>query len=143
MIEVRTKVSIARPPDAVFAYLADMVNNPAWQKGMQACRWTSDPPLRLGSTYDQVARFLGKEIVSSFEVTELESGRRIRIRSTSGMPLDITRQVEPDDDGRSVVSAVVRGESSGLFRIAEPLMRFLVGRSVRRDYVRLKQALES
>ena len=37
---------------------------------MQECRWTSEPPLRLGSTYDQEAKFLGKAIVSSFEVIE-------------------------------------------------------------------------
>ena len=144
MLEVRASIDIDRPPDVVFDYIADMANNPRWQKGMQECRWTSEPPLRLGSTYDQEAKFLGKAIVSSFEVSEFEPGRRIRIRTTGGsMPIDVTREVVPREDGQSQVKAIVRGDSSGLFRLAEPFMKLLVGSSVRGDYRRLKELLEA
>ena len=142
MIEVRAEMTVRRPPTEVFAYLADMANNPEWQKGMQTCRWTSEPPLRLGSTYDQVARFLGREIVSSFEVTDFEEGSLIRIRSTAGTPLDITRRIEADGQGDSLVTAVVRRDSSGVIRLADPLVKVTVGRSVRADYQRLKTTLE-
>lgn len=144
MIEVHASTRIDRPAPEVFAFLADMSNNPRWQKGMQSCEWTSKPPLRLGSTYDQVARFLGKEIRSSFEVTEFEPGQRIRIRTTGGpMPIDVTRSVDRIDETSTEVDAVVRGESNGVFRIAEPVMRSLVSRSVRSDYARLRSLLES
>lgn len=144
MIEISAQVEIARPPEAIFDFLTDMSNNPTWQKGMQECRWTSEPPLRLGSTYDQVARFLGKEIVSSFVVTEFEPGHRIRIQTTSGtMPIDVTREVSAVGDGRSSVSAIVRGDPTGVFRLATPLMRMMVQRSVARDYRRLKELLEA
>lgn len=144
MMEVTASISIERPTAAVFAYLADMSNNPKWQKGMQSCKWTSDPPLRLGSTYDQEASFLGKKIVSSFEVVEFEPGRLIRIRTTSGtMPIDVTREVTEGSPGTSTVAAIVRGDPKGVFRLASPLMQILVGSSVRKDYRRLKELLES
>ena len=144
MIEVHAHAEIDRSPQVVFDFLADMSNNPKWQKGMQECRWTSDPPLQLGSTYDQVARFLGKEIVSSFVVTEFAPGHRIRIQTTSGtMPIDVIREVAAVADGRSSVSATVTGDPSGVFRVAAPLMRLMVSRSVDRDYRRLKELLES
>ena len=143
MIEVNVAVEIKRPPAVVFDYLADMSNNPVWQRGMQSCTWTSEPPLRLGSTYDQRASFLGREIVSSFEVVEFEPGERIRIQTTSGsMPIDVTREVERMDETTSRVSAVVRGSPSGLMAVARPIMRALVRRSVRSDYGRLKAILE-
>ena len=143
MIEIRVDIDIDRPPAEVFGFLSDMAQNPQWQKGMQSCRWTSEPPLGPGSTYDQVAKFLGKEIVASFEVTEFEPGRRIRIETTSGtMPIDVTRTVEPNGGGSSV-GALVRGDASGVFRLATPLLRLLVRRSVVRDYRRLKALLES
>ena len=95
MLEVVVQQTIRRPAADVFDYIADMSNNTTWQKGMQSCVWTSEPPLRLGSTYDQTARFLGREIVSSFEVTELVPGELIRIETTSGsMPIDVTRTVD-------------------------------------------------
>ena len=143
MIEVRVAVEIDRAAHEVFAYLADMSNNPTWQKGMRECRWTSTPPLRLGSTYDQVARFLGKEITSSFVVTEFDQGRLIRIETTRGsMPIDVTRSVDPISDDRAEVRATVRGDASGVFRLAAPIMRLIVRRSVTHDYRRLKATLE-
>ena len=126
-----------------FAYIADMANNPGWQRGQQSCEWTSDPPLRLGSTYDQVASFLGKTIRSSFEVTEFEPGRRIRIVSTGGtMPIDVTREVESLESERCRVSARVRGQARGFMRLLGPLLDRMVQSSVRRDYARLRDILE-
>lgn len=147
-MEVTASVEIARPPSEVFAYLADMANNPVWQRGQQWCAWTSDPPLDVGSTYDQVASFLGRTITSSFEVVEFEPGRRIRIKTTSGtMPIDVTREVTPTADGSgALVSAIVRGEPAGMLgvmtNIAAPLMRIMVRNSIRGDYRRLKEILE-
>jgi uncharacterized membrane protein len=142
ILEVHASIDVDRPSDVVFDFIADMANNPSWQRGMQECRWTSEPPLRLGSTYDQEAKFLGKAIVSSFEVIEFEKGQRIRIRTTGGsMPIDVTREVVPRGAG-SQVKAIVRGDSSGLFRLAAPFMKLLVGSNVRADYRRLKELLE-
>lgn len=144
MIEVVVSVEVARPADEVFAYLADWSNNPQWQDGMVACTWTSEPPLQVGSTYDQEARFLGRPIVSSFEVVEHEPGRRVRIVTTqSTMPLDITREVEPLDEGRTRVTATIRGGPEGLLSLADPLTERMVRRNVEADYARLKALLEA
>jgi len=143
MMEVTATIEIERSASEVFDYLADMANNPKWQKGMCQARWTSEPPLKLGSTYDQEASFLGKQIVSSFEVVELDPGRSIRIKTTSGtMPIDVTRSVAETSPGTTRVDAIVRGDAKGVFRLATPVMRLLVGASVRADYRRLKALLE-
>lgn len=144
MTEVTASIEIDRPGADVFDYIADMSNNPRWQKGQRSCTWTSEPPLRLGSTYDQEAVFLGKTIVSSFEVAEFEAGRRIRISTTAGtMPIDVTREVEPLSESRCRVSALVRGDPTGVFKVIDPLMSRMVRSSVRKDYARLKGLLEA
>ena len=56
MIEVRASVFIQRPHAEVFGVISDFENNPRWQSGMVEAKFTSDGPLRVGSTYDQVAR---------------------------------------------------------------------------------------
>lgn len=144
MIEVTATVDINRPHSEVFAYLADMANNLIWQQGMQRCVWTSDPPLRVGSTYDQEARFLGMKIASSFEVVEFVQDEAIRIRTTSGtMPIDVTRTVRKLDSDMTAVSAVVQGTPGGLLGLATPITRRLVQASVQKDYLRLKTVLEA
>lgn len=143
MTDVRVSIEIERPAAVVFDYIADMSNNTRWQKGQESCEWTSEPPLRVGSTYDQSARFLGKTIESSFEVVELEAGSRIRIKSTSGtMPIDVARDVEALEEGRCRVSAHVQGTPPLVMRAFGPLLTRMVRSSVRGDYQRLKTLLE-
>ncbi len=144
MTDVSTSIEIERPAGEVFSYVADMANNPDWQKGQVSCEWTSPPPIAVGSTYDQHAKFLGRSIRTSFEVTEFEPGRSIRIVSTSGpMPIDVTRSVVAIGEGRCEVSAIVRGEPPGLMKKASPVVDRLVKRSVSGDYDRLKRLLEA
>ncbi len=136
-------IEIERPAAEVFEYIADFERNPLWQGGMKACRWTSEPPLRVGSTYDQQAAFLGRRIESSFVVTALEPGASITIETTeSTFPIKVTRAVEPRGDDNCYVSATVEGGPGGVFVLLGPVMRFMVQRSVRGDYRRLKQVLE-
>ena len=144
MIEVRVEIDIERPAPDVFAFVTDMANNTRWQSGMRSCRWTSDPAIGVGSTYDKVASFLGREIVTSFEVVEHDPPTAMRIVSTkSTFPLDITRTVTPRGDEACSVEAIVRGEPTGPMGWFAPLMRPMVARSVNRDYQRLKTLLES
>ena len=143
MIKVESYVTIERAPEDVFAYITNFENNPHWQSGMVSARFTSDPPLAIGSTYSQVAKFMGRRVESSFVVIAYEPGRLIKITTTSGsFPITVTRSVEPAQD-RSLVRAIVEGDSSGFFKLAEPLMRRMVQRSVNSDYTRLKELLES
>ena len=144
MRPITVGVDVERPANDVFAFVADVENNPRWQRGMRRCSWTSPPPHGVGSTYDQVARFLGKDIVSSFRVVEHQPGRRIKITTTkSPFPITETRTVQPLGEGRAHVAAIVEGDASGFFRLAAPILRGLVARSVRGDYARLKRLLES
>ena len=143
-MQVKSSIEINRAGADVFDYVADMSNNTRWQKGQVRCTWTSQPPLRLGSTYDQEARFLGKSILSTFAVTEFEPGRLIRIVSTGGtMDIDVTRTVEPITDSSCTVSAVVRGATPGPMKILGPLLPIIVRSSVNKDYQRLKTLLEA
>lgn len=143
-MQVTSSIEIDRAASDVFDYVADMSNNTRWQKGQVRCTWTSEPPLRIGSTYDQEARFLGQSILSTFTVTEYEPGRRIRIVSTGGtMDIDVARTVEPVTDDRCTVSALVRGTPPGPMKVLGPLLPVIVRRSVDKDYQRLKALLEA
>lgn len=144
VIEVTVRIDVDVPPDDAFAFWSDWTNNPRWQQGMERCEWTSEPPLRVGSTYDQHARMLGRPIVSSFQVVEHEPDRHLRIVTTqSTLPLDISRTVTAREDGGSTLTAVIRGEPQGPMRLLNPLMRRMVERNVTADYARLKALLES
>lgn len=144
MKPVEVTVDVERPAHEVFAYLEEVTNNTEWLKGMRSCKWTTEPPIRVGSRYEQVAEFLGKEIRTSFEVTAHEPGRLVTIQSRAGsaFPLTVTRRVDPLDGNRSRVTEVVESDPSGFYRIAQPVLRAMVARNIRRDYRNLKTLLE-
>ena len=93
-------------------------HNPEWLSNMRSARWITEPPVAVGSRYDQLARFLGKDVRTSFEVTALEHGRSITISSLPGssFPLRITREVEPLGPQRTRVRETAEGDSSGFYR---------------------------
>ncbi len=143
MIRVQTSVLVERPPPEVFAFISDFENNPTWQSGMVEAKFTSEGPLGVGSTYAQVAKFLGRRIESTFEVIEYEPNRMVKATSTSGaFPITFTRSVESAKGG-TLVTALIQGDASGFFKLAEPLLARLVQRSVDRDYATLKATLEA
>jgi hypothetical protein len=53
-----------------------------------------------------------------------------------------TRIVEPKDGGTQV-HAIIEGDASGIYKLAEPLMARMVKRSVDSDYANLKAVLET
>ncbi|NNF62875.1 MAG: hypothetical protein HKN07_01330 [Acidimicrobiia bacterium] len=142
MLEVTSWCFVDRPPAEVFEVISDFEQNPSWQNGMVSCRFTTERPMRVGSQYEQQAKFLGRSIVSTFEVIELDPGRMVKATSIAGtFPITFTRIAEPHRDGTKV-TAIVSGDSSGVFRLAAPLMKRMVKRSIDGDYRRLKSLLE-
>jgi len=141
-VRVINEIVINRPPGVVFDYIADVANNPLWQRGMREAHFTSGPPLRVGSTYAQVATFLGRRIESRFAIVEYEPGRLVKGSTTiSPFPITFTRIVEPEGAGARVI-AIVEGRPDGVFALASPIVRRMVTASVARDYANLKRLLE-
>lgn len=133
--------TIGRPAEEVFSFVADVENNPEWQSGMTSCEWTTPPPIRVGSTYRQTASFLGRPVISTFEVTEFEPDRLIRFTTIeSSFPIDVVRRVEPVADGTCQVVAEISGEPPGPGVLA-PVIRRIAQRSVDGDYDRLVSLL--
>jgi uncharacterized membrane protein len=141
---VVVQIEIDRPAADVWEYMENSEHNPEWIPNMKSARWTTDPPIRVGSRYDQVARFLGREVRTSFEVTAHEPGRMITISSLPGssFPITITRQLDPITAERCRVTETAGGDAGGFYRVAEPLMGPMVRRNIARDYRRLQQLLE-
>lgn len=142
-MKLDSSIEIDRPADETFAVISDFSRNPEWQRGMKSARWTSEPPIRVGSTYEQLARFLGRDVVTTFEVVAYEAGRSVTIESRkSSFPIKVTRAVAPLGPSRSRVTAHIVGEPGPFFRIFGPLLRVMAERSVRGDYERLRRLLE-
>ena len=142
MINVTIRTEINVPAAEAFAYVADFSNNAAWQSGIQSTDWTSPAPIRVGSTYNQIAEY--RETVTSYEITAIEPGHSITTESRSGatFPITVTRSVVPLGESRCRITADLVGQPGGFRRMVKPLLVRVVRRSIESDYRRLKRLLE-
>jgi uncharacterized membrane protein len=140
-IDVTAEVRVRRPRDEVAAYMSDPVNDPEWIGGLREARLLGDRPLAEGSRVARVASFMGRKVEYVNEITRLEPGRLLDMRSVKApFPMQITYSFE-DGDGDTLVRNHVRG-GGGLFSLGSPLFAPIVRRNVRNDLERLRDLLE-
>lgn len=75
-VDVVTEIDIARPREEVAAFAADPANATAWYRNITSVEWETPPPAQVGSRVRFVAKFLGRTLEYTYEVREVQPGRR-------------------------------------------------------------------
>jgi uncharacterized protein YndB with AHSA1/START domain len=142
MVHVEHEITINRPPAEVFAYLTSMEKIPEWQATAISGRLESER-MEKGARAVEVRRFLGRELESTINVTEMEPDRRFAAQVVAG-PLEysFSHRLEPEGDGTKVVFTI-EGDPGRYFRLAEPVVERQVRRQVADDFRTLKLLLET
>jgi len=142
-LDEMAEVEIRRPAADVVAYMFDPANDPTWIGGISEAEPLGPPPLGVGSRVRRRASFLGRRIDYVMEIVGLEHGRRLAMHAVEApMPMDVTYEVEPRDEG-CVARVRVQGDAGGLYRVAGPLISAQVGRSIGSDVRALRAILEA
>ena len=142
-LDVTATETIATDPDRVFDYATDPAHDPVWIGGIREADLVGEPPLAKGSSVRRVASFMGRRIDYVLEVTELDPGTRLAMRSVrSPFPMAVTYSFEPADGGTRMAIRVEGEQPGGMYPLAGPLLPGMVRRSVARDLRRLKAILE-
>ena len=141
-IDVVAEVYVRRPREEVAAYMTDPANDPEWIGGLREAQLVGEGPPRVGSRVARVASFMGRRVEYVNEITALEPGRILEMRSVKApFPMHITYSFE-DRDGGTAVRNHVRG-GGGLFSLGSPLFAPMVKRNVQRDLERMRDVLEA
>jgi uncharacterized protein YndB with AHSA1/START domain len=141
--DVCAEVRIDAPRRTVAAYATDPANDTAWIGALTEVRCLTDPPFGVGSRVARVARFLGRRIEYVNEVVALEPGARLVMRSIKA-PFPMTVVYEFEDAGAGTLMRIrTRGDASGFYRLAAPVLARAVRRGVTADLARLKVRLEA
>lgn len=140
-VDVEVEAVIPCPVDEVAAYAGDPTNAPEWYANIRSVSWRTPPPVALGSRMDFEARFLGRDLAYTYEVVELEPGRRLVMRTADGpFPMETTYTWGQVPDG-TLMKLRNRGAPSGFAKVAAPLMARAMKSAMRKDLARLGQRL--
>jgi hypothetical protein len=142
-VDVLTQIEIARPRMDVFAFAADPDNATAWYRNIKAVEWETPRPAVVGTRVRFQARFLGRTLDYTYEIREIEPGRRFVMATTEGpFPMETTYICTEGTAGKTNMSLRNRGEPSGFAAVTGPVMRRAMQAANRADLRRLKQLLE-
>jgi uncharacterized protein YndB with AHSA1/START domain len=101
-------------------------------------------PLRPGSRVAFTARFLGRQLAYTYEITDFTPGQRLVMRTAQGpFPMETTYTWQAINDGSARMTLRNRGEPAGFPRLTAPLMAIAMRRATRKDLRNLKAILET
>jgi uncharacterized protein YndB with AHSA1/START domain len=134
-------VTIRRPKEEVFNFLADLENIPKWNWAIQQTRKVSDGPVGVGTRYHQLRTVPGRSH-EDLEVTTFQPPHRIGIRGRLGaFDAELEYRLEEGTDETVVVNAVEL-HAEGAMKLLVPLGGVKVKASVAENLGTLKRVLE-
>lgn len=143
MINFEHSIVINRPLDEVFSYLADNENETQWQAGLLESKKTSEGAIGVGTTGHDTRKFMGREIVTVWEVTEFESDRMYAFKVIKG-PVPFVGAYRFTEDGNGTrVTITAKAEMSGISRLFEPMISRSGKKQYEGDFATLKRVLET
>jgi len=142
-VDVLTEAVIDRAVDDVAGYAADPSNAPEWYVNIERAEWRTQPPLQVGSRVAFTAKFLGRRLSYTYEITDFVPGERLVMRTAEGpFPMETTYTWKPAGNGSTHMTLRNRGEPAGFSKAMAPLMVPAMRRANRKDLANLKSILE-
>ena len=143
-VNVMVETTINRPVSEVAAYAGDPSNAPRWYRRIKAAEWVTEPPLRLASRVKFSAKFLGKQLVYTYEIIALTPGEFLVMRTTEGpFPMETTYTWTQASTTSTRMTLRNRGEPVGFSKLMAPFISQAMKRAMRQDLQQLKILLEA
>ncbi|MFL5797252.1 MAG: SRPBCC family protein [Actinomycetota bacterium] len=140
-MRIERKISIERPPADVFAFMADVRNDPSWHTDVLEVHSSTDV-VGAGTVFDVKVKPSMGVSEGTMTVTRFEPGRLIEFQGRMGkMAPTVTNICEPEAEGTRVTRRVDL-EPPGAMRVMTPLIKRMIAKSNDGFLANLKRLLE-
>lgn len=139
MIEFSNQVTIQRPLEEVFAFVADFENVPKWNYYVVSVEQTSGVEPEVGATYHQVRR----QDQQDFAIRTYLPNRQVKVQTLPGSQpeFEMTFEFQAEGDKTRLIDSWKL--TTGRPALLEKLAAGQVKRAVKENLGKLKQLLES
>lgn len=143
-MRVKESFYVARPPSAVFDYVADPSNLRHWQTANRSVEKLTDGPIGPGSRFlERTKPPGGKEFEQITEFAVFDRPRQLCVHVVRGpQPIDGTWSFEAAGPG-TMVSFVAAGELQGPIKLLEPVVRRVIARQFASYHRNLRRNLDA
>jgi len=142
-VDVENEIVIHRRREDVAAFASDPDNATRWYANIKQVEWLSPKPLAVGSRLAFIAHFLGRELRYAYEVTALDAGAKLVMRTADGpFPMETTYEFESVGADRTRMRLMNRGDPEGFSKLVGPFVGVAMRGANRKDLARLKELRE-
>jgi carbon monoxide dehydrogenase subunit G len=121
MPTIRRTVTVDRPLAEVWAFLSDFTTTEEWDPGtVRTTRRSGDGG--VGTVYDNVSKFAGRESELVYTVEAIEPERMIKLKGENPAVTATDTMTFTGTDERTVVEYVAVFDFHGVLKFAAPLM---------------------
>ncbi|MFF2298782.1 SRPBCC family protein [Arthrobacter sp. NPDC058127] len=118
MAHAENEVSINRPANDVYAFLADGLNNKLWRPGVKTVALASGEAGNKGAVYSQtMAGPGGRTIAGDYEITAAEPGKRLDFQVIAGPARPTGSFTLNDNDGGTTVRFTLDLQPKGFMKL--------------------------
>jgi uncharacterized protein YndB with AHSA1/START domain len=143
MAKIKGEITIGRPVEAVFDYVADQTNEPEYNPNMVRAEKDTAGPIGKGTRFRSAVRSAGRIAEMVIETTEYDRPRLLASTTTmEQMDIAYTLTFDPVDEGTRMRWCGEVRPKGGL-RLLGPLVDWMGTRQERRIWSSLKRHLES
>ncbi|SER25524.1 SRPBCC family protein [Actinokineospora terrae] len=124
MVDVQRTFTVHATPEAVVDYLKDFARTEEWDPGTVSCRRLDDGPIRVGSTWHNVSKFLGSETELTYELVTSEPGHLKFIgKNNTATSTDDIRVTPGSSPGESELTYHAHIDFHGVAKLATPVAK--------------------
>jgi carbon monoxide dehydrogenase subunit G len=142
--QISHSVAINRPAETVFQYALNVTKATAW-RDLDAIRDFSGEPVAVGTTWVEVSKFMGREMLVNHAVMAMEEGRQATVKMDGGVVTgNMVWAASADTEESSTLTLSFDGEVTGwLGRLGTGLIRRQADKGMTSELANLKSKLES
>jgi len=138
----QVSIRIETSPDRIFATLTDVASHADWARGPEEIRNLSENPARIGTTFQQVGKLVGRTVVAECRVNLFEENRKFGFSGDKPFPFQIAWELEPASGGTQLTMSG-HFEPGGFFKVAAPILQSSMESQMKSDLLTLKAILEA
>jgi carbon monoxide dehydrogenase subunit G len=122
MAHYKASMHTPRPPEEAFAYLSDFSTTEHWDPGVVSAERLGDGPVREGTEFALVARFLGRDNAIVYRVVEFDAPISVTLLGENASVVSLDRITCEASGTGTKITYDARLSLKGPLRIAEPLL---------------------
>jgi len=146
MLKVEHSIVINKPVEQVWNFLTEFRNTPKWDIGVLETKQISEGPAGLGTTFQNIGPFLGRNSVREYKVTEYEPNKKVAVKSITQEKFirqaEVSYTFNPTKNGTKLTFTGMI-EFGGFFKLIQPILLQRAKRDGQGDLFNLKRLIEA